>query len=166
MPLPIPSTLPVDTASPDLPIATLSRPAWRTLVAMAATVALAGCASTAAPVVYQPPAAPAKKVARVQADLAECRRQAVQAVGVNGLHARPVAQTAAREGAKEFVNKAVESLVSGTRNAWERARGAGAGEAAGTVVGLVLNWNAPDSVHREYVDLCMKDRGHKVLGWR
>lgn len=137
-----------------------------TLGAVAAAVMLAGCASTTAPVVYQSPASSAKKLARVQSDLADCRQQAVQAVGVNGLHGRTLAQAGAREGAKEFVNKAVESLVTGTRSAWERARGAAAGEAAGSVVGLLLNWNAPDSVHREYVDLCMKDRGHKVLGWR
>jgi hypothetical protein len=37
---------------------------------------------------------------------------------------------------------------------------------AGSVTLAVLNWNEPDSVYRSYVDLCLKDRGHKVLGWR
>ena len=35
---------------------------------------------------------------------------------------------------------------------------------AGTLTGLLLNWNEPDGVHREYVDQCLKDRGHRVLG--
>jgi hypothetical protein len=138
----------------------------RPIAAIAALSVLAGCASTAAPVVYQPPQASAKKSARVDRDLAECRAEAERAVGLNAGAGRSAADLVAREGAREFVNKAVESLVVGTRNAWERARGAGAGEAAGTLTGLLLNWNEPDRVHREYVDLCLKDRGHKVLGWR
>jgi hypothetical protein len=162
---PCPPSNPV-LAAAVAPSAAASRPGLRVVAAALAAAMLAGCASTSAPVVYQPPSASAKKAARVQSDLNACREQAVKAVGVNGLHAGPVAQTAARAGARDFVSKAVESMVSGSRNVWERARGAGAGEAAGSVVGLLMNWNAPDTVHREYVDLCMKDRGHKVLGWR
>ena len=71
-----------------------------------------------------------------------------------------------RERAVEFVDKAVESAVSGARNGWQRARGASAGAMAGTLTTVALNWNEPDSVHREYVDLCLKERGHRVLGWR
>jgi hypothetical protein len=37
---------------------------------------------------------------------------------------------------------------------------------AGNLVGSVLTWNEPDSVYRRYVELCKKDRGHTVLGWR
>lgn len=136
------------------------------LAAVSLAAVLAGCASTAAPVIYQPPTASAQSAARVDRDLAECRGHARQAVGLNGADGRRLADVVAREGLKEFVDKAVESLVVGSRNAWERARGAGAGEAAGTLTGLLLNWNAPDGVHRGYVDLCMKERGHKVLGWR
>lgn len=142
------------------------RPRARLMFAGVVLVALAGCASTAAPVIYQPPGAPTRQAARIDRDLAQCREQALQAVGLNGTKGRAMADVVARDGAREFVNKAVESLVVGSRNAWERARGAGAGEAAGTLTGLLLNWNEPDRVHREYVDLCMKDRGHKVLGWR
>lgn len=142
------------------------RPRARLMLAGVALIGLAGCASTAAPVIYQPPGTVARQAARVDRDLAQCREQALQAVGLNGTKGRAMADVVARDGAREFVNKAVESLVVGTRNAWERARGAVAGEAAGTLTGLLLNWNEPDRVHREYVDLCMKERGHKVLGWR
>ncbi len=138
----------------------------RLIAAVASLAVLAGCASTAAPVVYQPPQASPKKSARVDRDLAECRAEAERAVGLNAGAGRPMADGVARQGAREFVDKAVESLVVGSRNAWERARGAGAGAAAGTLTGMLLNWNEPDRVHREYVDLCLRDRGHKVLGWR
>jgi hypothetical protein len=37
---------------------------------------------------------------------------------------------------------------------------------AGTLTAVALNWNEPDGVYRSYVDLCLKERGHKVLGWR
>jgi hypothetical protein len=136
----------------------------RLIAAFASLAVLAGCASTAAPVVYQPPQASPKKSARVDRDLAACRAEAERAVGLNAGAGRPMADGVARRGAIEFVDKAVDSLVVGSRNAWERARGAGA--AAGTLTGMLLNWNEPDRVHREYVDLCLRDRGHKVLGWR
>lgn len=138
----------------------------RLLAAGAALALLAGCASTTAPVIYQPPQASQKKAARVGSDLAECRAEAERAVGRNAGADPSRAGDVARRGAIEFVDKAVESLVVGTRNAWERARGAGAGAAAGTLTGMLLNWNEPDGVHREYVELCLRDRGHKVLGWR
>ena len=52
------------------------------------------------------------------------------------------------------------------RNAMERARGAAAGVFAGGLTAAALNWNEPDGVHRAFVDECLKERGHKVLGWR
>ncbi|HSQ73682.1 MAG TPA: hypothetical protein VLM87_14810 [Rubrivivax sp.] len=141
-------------------------PRTRLALAAVALAVLSGCASTARPVIYQPPQAAPAKAARVDSDLERCREQALQAVGLNASKGRSLADVPARDGAMEFVNKAIESLVVGTRNTWERARGAGAGEAAGTLTGMLLNWNEPDRVHREYVDLCMKKRGHTVLGWR
>lgn len=72
----------------------------------------------------------------------------------------------ARRGAVEFIDKAVESMVNGSKEVWTKARGAGAGGMAGSLTTVVLTWNEPDGVYRNYVDLCLKERGHKVLGWR
>lgn len=138
----------------------------RTLPILCTVLALAGCASTASPVIYQPPGEPAAPHARIAGDLQACRAQALQAVGLNGNKGRTTAVAAGRAGAIEFVDKAVEALVAGSRNAWERGRGGAAGEASGSLVGVLLNWNEPDRVHREHVDLCLKRRGHTVLGWR
>jgi hypothetical protein len=126
---------------------------------------LAGCASLSAPVVYDPAASP-DRAARAQADLQACRAQAESAVGVNGLGGAKVASATGKRGGSEFVAEAVEQLVSGSRNAWEKARGAAAGAVAGGAVSVALNWNEPDGVYRGFVDRCMKDRGHQVLGWR
>jgi hypothetical protein len=142
-----------------------SRAGIRLALGVAALLFLAGCASTTAPVVYGPGGS-AAKADRVRGDTEECRRLAESAVGVNGQAPQKIAVGSARRGASQFVDQAVESLVEGSRNAWQKARGAGAGAMAGSAVAVALNWNEPDAVYREYVDLCMKDRGHKVLGWR
>lgn len=142
-------------------------PARRLLgtVVLSLSALLAGCASLSAPVVYDPSASPERAV-RAQADLQACRAQAEAAVGVNGLGGAKVASSTGKRGGSEFVAEAVEQLVSGSRNAWEKARGAAAGAMAGGAVSVALNWNEPDGVYRGFVDRCMKDRGHQVLGWR
>lgn len=146
----------------------LSRPAPRVaprlVLILSAAAVLAGCASTATPVVYK--AGPAPLAARADADLQACRAEAELSVGINSTKATKVSAGTAKRGAVEFVDKAVESVVNGSRSVYEKARGAAAGAMAGTVTSVVLNWNEPDTVYREYVDLCMKERGHKVLGWR
>lgn len=139
-------------------------PALRLSIAAAAVALLAGCASTTAPVVY--PVADGRKASRADADLQACRAEADRAVGVNGTRADRTGTVAARRGAIEFMDKAVESLVNGSKEVWAKARGAGAGAAAGSLTAVALNWNEPDAVYRNYVELCLKDRGHKVLGWR
>lgn len=135
------------------------------VLASAVAAGLGGCASTATPVVYKA-GAPAPVAARTEADLQTCRAEAETSVGINSVKATKVSASTAKRGAMEFVDKAVESVVNGSRSAYEKARGAAAGAMAGTVTSVVLNWNEPDAVYREYVDLCMKERGHKVLGWR
>jgi hypothetical protein len=137
----------------------------RAALILGLALVLGGCASTTAPVVYssksQQVTAP-----RAQADVEQCRRAADAAVGVNGAKAPRTAGNAARRGAVRFVDQAVESLVEGSRNAWAKARGAGAGATAGSLMAVLLSWDEPDAVYREHVEICLKERGHKVLGWR
>lgn len=136
----------------------------KTFVVGLALASLLGCASTTSPVVY-----PSSKEAirlSAPADLATCRAQADSTVGVNGSQSPQAGQRVAQRGAIEFVDKAVESLVNGSRQVWARARGAGAGAMAGSVTSVALNWNEPDTVYRRYVELCLRKKGHRVLGWR
>lgn len=136
----------------------------RLALALLAVAALGACASTSAPVVY--PVSDAGRAERAQADLLSCRAEADSAVGTNGLKGAQAATTAGRRGAVEFVDKAVESVVNGSREVWAKARGAGAGALAGSLTSVALQWNEPDSVYRNYVDHCLRERGHRVLGWR
>lgn len=127
---------------------------------------LSGCASTSTPVVYPSSSRPGPGASTVAADVERCRSRADEAVGTNGLHARKVATQASRRGAIEFVDRAVEQTVINSRQAMSRARGAAAGAVAGGLTAVALNWNEPDAVYREFVELCMRERGHRVLGWR
>jgi outer membrane lipoprotein SlyB len=139
-------------------------PRSTSILAAIAVLGLAGCASTSTPVVY--PSAKATQSQRADADLKACRAEADAAVGVNGTHSRTAGTRTAQRGSIEFVDKAVESMVNGSKEVWAKARGASAGAMAGSLTAVALNWNEPDGVYRNYVDLCLKERGHKVLGWR
>jgi outer membrane lipoprotein SlyB len=142
-------------------------PARRCVLALSATAALvlAGCA-TPQPVVYQKAATGAAQQQRVTKDTQECRRRAEAAVGLNARRADAAAQNAAKTGAIAFAATAVGSLVNASKDAWQRARVGAAGGATGAAVKTVLEWNDPDDVHQEYVERCMEERGHDVLGWR
>lgn len=132
---------------------------------LAAAAALGGCASSA-PVVYSKQRDVVPVDARTQADIAQCRRAADQRVGRNGLDTRQAAQRSASTAGVGFVAAAVGGLVSHTRGAWEKARGAAAGGAAGMATKLLLDWNEGDDVYQTYVERCLAARGHEVLGWR
>jgi hypothetical protein len=138
----------------------------RLAAAAALAVLLTGCASVTAPVVYVPPQAKPNTSERIATDLADCRRRAEAAVGVNGFSAPESTTQLARQSGKSFVAEAASRLMFDAQSAWGRARGAAVGTAAGGLTSVALNWNEPDTVHRKYVDLCMKDQGHTVLGWR
>lgn len=141
-------------------------PACRPAAVVVLAALLTGCASLSAPVVYVPPKAPPAASDRIAADLADCRKRAEAAVGVNGVRAPALGTQLARKGTESFVKEAADRLMFSARSAWGRARGAAVGSVAGGLTGVALNWNEPDAVHRKYVDLCMKDQGHTVLGWR
>jgi hypothetical protein len=138
----------------------------RRLLSALALVTLAGCASTSAPVLYSEASRKAPPAQKMQADIDDCRAQAQAAVGVNGIKAQKVANATAKRGVEDFVDEGVEQIVASSRSAWNKARGAAAGVMAGSLTAVLLNWNEPDSVYRNHVDLCLKERGHKVLGWR
>jgi outer membrane lipoprotein SlyB len=138
----------------------------RRMVCVGAALLLMACASSQ-PVVYHRAPPDAQRAAKVATDITQCRQLAAAAVGTHGRATpRAVAKSTARAGIVGFVAEAVEVLVEGSRNAWAKARGVGAGGVAGMVTKTVLDHNEPDDVHKEYVERCMKERGNLVLGWR
>lgn len=139
------------------------RPVRRLLAMTLALSVLAGCASTPAPVVYAKNPRVKANPAKVEKDVADCRALAEADVGLNNL--RLAGQTG-RAAAVGFTAGAVGSLVNGSSKILNRAAAGAAGGAAGVATKVLLDWNQPDEVHKNYVERCMKARGHIVLGWR
>ena len=130
-----------------------------------ALVLLAGCA-TPQPVVYLKPSAGPVVQKRVAGDVQECQRIAQGAVGVNGRQSSGLARSAGRTGAIGWASTAIAGVVSSSQDVWKRAKAGAAAGATGAAVKTLLEWNDPDEVNREYVQRCMSERGHDVLGWR
>lgn len=134
---------------------------------LCAALLLVGCAAPQ-PVVYRTPQTPPAQQERIARDADQCRQQARQVVGLNAREAQPghAPRKAGEAGVIAFAAAAAGGLVATSRDVWSRARRAAAAGATGMAVKTLLDWNAPDEVHEEYVERCMKDRGHQVLGWR
>lgn len=132
---------------------------------LALAAVLAGCA-TPSPVVYQRPQADAAATSRIARDTQACRSEAMRQVGLNARGPKTTAREAGRAGAIGLAGAAGASVAAGSREVWQRARAGAAGGAAGITAKLLLDWHEPDEVHREYVEQCLQDRGHRVLGWR
>jgi hypothetical protein len=136
------------------------------VLALAATLALTGCATTTAPVVYSPKRDTVALDERTRADISHCGQAADARVGRHGMRSQQVAQKAASTASIGFVATAVGGAVSRGKDVWQRARGAAAGGAAGMATKLLLEWNEGDEVYQKYVERCLESRGHEVLGWR
>lgn len=152
-----------------------TRPARATLALLLAGTALLGACATPQPVVYRPVAPSAVDAQRIAKDTQACRALAERRVGINAMRAPAatpgsVAQSGgtdvARAGVIGFVGVAANGLVQGSREIWSRARGAAAAGVAGMAAKTALEWNDPDKVFTEFVERCMDERGHDVLGWR
>jgi hypothetical protein len=134
----------------------------KTLCAAFAAIVVTGCA-TPQPVIYSN----GRQVNedRLARDTTACRQRADQAVGLNQGR-KGVAQKAAEGGVIGAVTGAVTGMFKSSNEMWERA---GVGLATGGVgfaVKAMIDLNKPDKVYEEYVERCMKERGHEVLGWR
>lgn len=138
---------------------------WLIAASLASALALGACA-TSVPVVYAPKHQTSGLDARTHADIAQCSLQADARVGRNRSPADGIAVRSGQAAGIGFVATAVGSIVSGSREVWQRARGAAAGAATGVAVKLLLERNEPDEVHQKYVERCLAARGHDVLGWR
>jgi outer membrane lipoprotein SlyB len=133
----------------------------RLAVILSTAATLAGCA-TPQPVVYREPSANAV-APRVERDLRFCRDAATRTVGIN---ARDVVSPTAKAAGIGAAATVAGTLAAGVQDLARKARTAAAAGATGALVKTLFEWNEPDEVHEEYVERCMEDRGHHVLGWR
>lgn len=132
-------------------------------LAVAAVLSLSSCA-TSNPVVYQNSATTATSETQLRQDIAACESQARQ----NGLKpgggpGGDVARDTVRGGALGGATGAVSGAIGGNAG-----RGAKYGAAAGATAGLIRSIfkdSKPNSTYRRYVERCLTDLGHDVVGW-
>jgi outer membrane lipoprotein SlyB len=123
-------------------------------------LSLAGCAT--GPVLY--PNAHMQKVGKAQADkdIAECRALADDYVKSDAGIA------AAKETA---VGAAGGAVIGGAAGAVTRnlGRGIGVGAAVGGASGLVkgvVKSSEPTPIYKNFVDMCLQEKGYETIGWQ
>lgn len=148
-----------------LPSCGQTQPRVACLLALSALL-LSACASPPRPVVYDDPLRGKAAAPQVARDLQACQQRAEARVGLNARRADSARRSVAQTGAIGFASTAAASLVSGSRDVWQRARSGAAAGLTGAAVKAAFEWNDPDGVYRAHIERCMEDRGHDVLGWR
>jgi outer membrane lipoprotein SlyB len=136
-------------------LGTLASACTLLLLAVLAPV-LVGCGATR-PVIYQ--GAP-----QAQRDIDECMRLARQH-GADGNKGGQIARETATGAAMGAAATGVYGAVRGYSDVGNRTA---AGAAAGAAVGLVrggVRASEPSEVFKGYVNRCLRDRGHDVIGW-
>ena len=128
---------------------------------------IVGCA-TARPIVYANEKYQQVGTSGADRDIAECRELADRAGATPG--AGEAGRTAKNAGAGA-VGGAAAGAVGGAIGG-SPGIGAAAGAASGAVWSLfwsTFGWmhpSQPSDVHRNYVNMCLSDRGYQVAGWK
>ncbi|HSJ97315.1 MAG TPA: glycine zipper family protein [Myxococcota bacterium] len=131
-------------------------------VPLALAVAALACASR--PVVYMDPGTDSATRARMERDIDDCTALARTHAGEGSVAARDAARSTARGGLFGAITGVVAGAIWGSPG-----RGAATGAAVGGTSGLLgslFRRGDEDPVKRRYVERCLTERGHDVLGWR
>lgn len=135
---------------------------WKILFAVT-PIGLFGCA-TSNPVVYQNKASATVSEEVLRRDIAGCETEARDAgLKPNGGPGSDVARDTVKGGALGGATGAVSGAIGGNAG-----RGAQYGAAAGATAGLIRSIfkdTKPNSTYRRYVERCLTDLGHDVIGW-
>jgi hypothetical protein len=138
----------------------------RVVVALLAS-GLVGCA-TASPILYENRRYDEVGKAGAARDIAECRERADRAgATADAGKAGQAAKSAGVGAAGGAAAGAVGGAIGGSPGV-----GAAAGAAGGAVWSLfsaMFGWmtpSQPSSVHMNYVNACLADRGYQVVGWK
>jgi hypothetical protein len=127
-------------------------------------LAVAGCASSARPVLYPNAHLSAVGQAQADADLAECRRLAEAAGASAGSgQGEQAAKSGVIGGAIGGATGAVGGAILG-----RPGTGAAVGAATGATAGLMRSLfrrDEPSQAYRGFVDRCLRERGYDPVGW-
>jgi len=134
----------------------------RLILVAAMPLLLVGCAAPR-PVLYPNTHLNTVGAAAAEQDMNECIALAQQA-GVGGSKAGSVATRTATAGAVGRAAGAAAGAVRG--NAGRGAAMGAAGGAAGGFVSGMIKSRDLDPVTKRYVEVCLQERGYRVLGWK
>jgi len=134
------------------------------VAALLALAAFLPACATKKPVLY--PNAHLERVGAEQSkrDLADCLQLAEQA----DLEKSKSAE-AAKSGAGGAAVGAAAGAAGGAISGSGAGRGAGAGAAVGLIVGVsrgLFKASEPDPLFVNYVNICLRERGYQVVGWK
>jgi len=134
----------------------------RCIVVAAAAMFVVGCAAQR-PVLYPNVHLNTVGVAQAEQDINECIALAQQA----GVGASKAGQVAGRTATAAAVGGAAGAAAGAVRGHAGRgaAMGAAGGAAGGLVSGMIKSRDL-DSVTKRYVEVCLQERGYRVLGWK
>jgi hypothetical protein len=129
---------------------------------LAAALVWVGCAPKR-PVLYPNRTLEEVGYAAAQRDIDECLAFAK----AYGLQAQPEARTAKSTVAGGAVGGAVGAASGAVRGEPGRRAGtwAAGGAAAGFMRGL-FRWRDPDPIQARFVQICLREQGYQVIGWR
>ncbi|QPF71683.1 hypothetical protein G8A07_01225 [Roseateles sp. DAIF2] len=137
-----------------------------------AALALGGCATAPQQAVLYPRAADGSSHAaaakeRAASALQGCEQRAQADVGRNERSlSRKEGRAMLTEGLSEAAETATAGLIKNSGNLLRGTIAGGVGGLVGAAVKVGADWNQADRVYEKYVEHCMKERGHVVLGWR
>ena len=135
------------------------------ILALFATLAITGCASTKKPVLY--PNNHLNRVGQQQADadINACMR-AAEASGANSGKSEELAKKTAKAGAVGGATGAVAGSLSSSSDLGRGAAIGGAGAATATLVSGAFDASEPTHVYINYVEICLRNKGYQTIGWR
>jgi hypothetical protein len=129
---------------------------------LAGALLLVGCAPKR-PVLYPNRTLEQVGHAGAQQDIDECLAFAE----AHGLEARPEVRTAKSTVSGGAVGAAVGAASGAVRgNPGRRAGAWGAGGATAGFLRGLFRWRDPDPIQARFVQICLRDQGYQVIGWR
>jgi outer membrane lipoprotein SlyB len=135
------------------------------ILALSATLALVGCASSKRPVLYPNAHLNAVGQQQANADINACMR-AAEASGANSGKGEELAKDTAKAGAVGGATGAVVGAISSSASVGRGAAIGGAGAATATLVGGAFETSEPTQVYIRFVEICLRDKGYQTIGWR
>lgn len=135
------------------------------ILALFATLAITGCASTKKPILYPNNHLNTVGQQQANADINACMR-AAEASGANSGKSEELAMKTAKSGAVGGATGAVVGAISSSASTVRGAAIGSAGAATATLVSGAFDAAEPTQVYIRYVEICLRNKGYQTIGWR